>query len=81
MYLFIEMLGYLGMILVVLGFLCKDIKLLRLLNAIGAAFCCVYGLLTRTYPTMCLNAILLVINIICLINIFRKGNKNGDISK
>ena len=45
MYLFIEMLGYLGMILVVLGFLCKDIKLLRLLNAIGAAFCCVYGLL------------------------------------
>ena len=57
-----ELIGYLGMIFIVVSFLMKKVTLLRFLNVIGGALSCIYGLLTKTYPTMALNLILVCIN-------------------
>ena len=58
-----DIIGYLGMLFVVCSFLMKNIRWLRLLNVIGGILSCVYGFLTKTYPTAVLNLILVTINI------------------
>ena len=57
-----EVIGYAGMAFIIVSFLMKKVTLLRLLNVIGGALSCIYGLLTKTYPTMALNLILVCIN-------------------
>lgn len=69
-----ELLGYAGMLFVVMSFAMKDITWLRILNIIGAVLSCAYGFLTKTYPTAILNLILTIINIIYLISYFVKNN-------
>ena len=59
---FIELIGYVGMIFVILSFTMKNIVLLRTFNIIGAILSCLYGFLTNTYATLMLNAALIVIN-------------------
>ena len=72
----IETLGYVGMIFVILSFSMKEIIWLRMLNAIGAIISCIYGFLTKTYPTALLNLILALINSFYLIKYLIK-DKNG----
>lgn len=67
-----ELLGYTGMLFVVMSFAMKDIIWLRILNIIGAIISCAYGFLTKTYPTAILNLILTGINIVYLISYFVK---------
>lgn len=59
---FIECLGYLGMILVVISFAMKNIIWLRIINILGALLCGIYGYVTKTYPTGILNTALFLIN-------------------
>lgn len=68
----IDILGYLGMGFVVLSFTMKNIIWLRVVNIIGAILSAIYGLITKTYPTMCLNLILFLINSYFLIIYFVK---------
>lgn len=72
----IETLGYVGMIFVILSFSMKEIIWLRMLNTIGAIISCIYGFLTKTYPTALLNLILALINSFYLIKYLIK-DKNG----
>ena len=58
----VEVVGYVGMAFVVISFGMKNIRLLRILNTIGAVLCCVYGFVTKTYPTAALNVMLIIIN-------------------
>ena len=71
----IEIVGYLGMVIVVTSFLFKNIKWVRIVNIIGATLCALYGFLTKTYPTAILNAALIVINAIMLIRLFVSKKK------
>lgn len=73
-----ELLGYTGMLFVVMSFAMKDIIWLRILNIIGAVLSCAYGFITKTYPTAILNLILTGINIVYLIIYFVKRRKNVD---
>ena len=73
---FKECLGYVGMLFVILSFLFKDIKWLRLFNVIGSILSAIYGFLTRTYPTAILNCILFLVNIVYLVVYSLRGNKN-----
>lgn len=70
----IDILGYLGMGFVILSFTMKNITWLRIVNIIGAILSAIYGLITKTYPTMCLNLILFLINSYFLIVYFIKKN-------
>lgn len=84
---FIEILGYLGMALVVLSFTMKNIVLLRVINISGALLSGIYGYITKTYPTGILNTILFIINSYYLIRYYldRKNikikNKSGENKK
>ena len=59
----VEVVGYIGMAFVVVSFAMKTIRVLRILNTIGAVLCCAYGFFTKTYPTAILNALLILINL------------------
>ena len=58
-----EIIGYAGMAFVIVSFLFRDIRLLRIFNLVGAVLSGTYGVLTKTWPTAILNIILAVINI------------------
>lgn len=58
----IEVVGYVGMAFVLVSFLMTKIIWLRILNLIGAICCCIYGFITKTYPTAILNSALIAIN-------------------
>ncbi len=58
----VEAIGYLGMAFVILSFLMKGMKLLRIFNIIGGLLCLAYGIITKTYPTAVLNLILVCVN-------------------
>ena len=63
------------MAFLVVSFLMRNIVLLRMLNMMGGILSCVYGFLTKTYPTAILNIVLVTINIIALIIFFAKKHK------
>lgn len=72
MTLWIEIIGYTGMALILISFMMKDIRLIRAINMCGAVLSLIYGILTRTIPTACLNASLFIINSIYMIIYIRK---------
>lgn len=72
----IDIVGYIGMGFVLLSFLMKDVKWIRIVNMIGGVLSCVYGIVTKTIPTAALNGALIIINLVYLIIIFRKEKKS-----
>ena len=70
---FIEVLGYIGMALVLLSMAMTKVERLRWINLSGSVFCIIYGICTNTWPTALLNLGLATINIIQLIRL--KKNK------
>ena len=60
----IEVVGYVGMAFVLVSFLMTKIIWLRILNLVGGTCCCIYGFVTKTYPTAILNAALIAINLV-----------------
>lgn len=59
-----ELVGYLAMLLLLLSFLMKDIKHLRMLNSIACAFFVVYGfMLATSWPIIISNTAIMGINI------------------
>ena len=77
----IEIIGYVGMGFVLLSFLMKNVKWIRIINLIGSALSLTYGILTITIPTAALNGSLLVINGVYLILIFTKEFKDKKKAK
>jgi len=49
--------------LVIISFLFKKLRWLRLVNLLGSLCCMTYGFMTRTYPTAFLNLILVLVNL------------------
>lgn len=78
---FYEIIGYLGMALVLCSFLMKDIKWVRIINMCGAVLSMIYGILTFTIPTACLNGALLLINGIFVVSYIMKNKKEKDNDK
>lgn len=61
-----EFLGIIGMIFILVGFMSKKERTIRLFDMIGAMFFVLYGALTNTYSTLMLNAVLIVVNYVRL---------------
>ena len=64
---FYEIIGLLGTLFVLLSFLMKDLKKVRIINIIGAVLFVVYGVLINAYSTWILNGVLIIIHIIFLV--------------
>ena len=68
----LEIVGYVGMALVLLSMMMTDTKKLRIINLVGSVVCMIYGVLTQTWPTALLNMGLAIINIVQLIRLKKK---------
>ena len=59
----IEMIGYLGSLLVLVSFIMTSVFKLRIVNSIGSFIFMVYALIIRSYPTAIMNFCLVLINL------------------
>lgn len=62
-----ELIGIAGTLFVLLSFLMKDLKKVRIINIIGATLFVIYGLLIGALSTWLLNGILIIVHIVYLI--------------
>ncbi len=68
----IELIGYVGSLLVLVSMLMSSVVKLRIINMIGSAIFAVYALIIHSYPTALMNSCLVVINIYNLVKLTRK---------
>lgn len=61
-----ELIGIAGTLFVLLSFLMKDLKKVRIINIIGAVLFVVYGILIKALSTWLLNLILIIVHIVYL---------------
>lgn len=71
----IEALGILASLVIISAFLFKDIKIIRILDGVGAAMYIVYGVLTHSYANIFLNTVLVIIQIYHLIKLSKNDTK------
>ena len=69
--LILDIIGYIGSAFVLASFLMATVKKLRIINSIGSIVTIVYGVLIQAYPTVFMNACLLLINVYYLVKMFR----------
>lgn len=74
---YLEIFGYVGMILVLVSMMMTSLKWLRILNMSGAIICAAYGILTNTWPTALLNIGLLLIQMVQLYRLHRQEKQGG----
>ncbi len=65
----IELIGYLGSLLVVVSMLMTSVMRLRIINTIGSIIFMVYALIIHSYPTAVMNLFLIGINIYQMIRL------------
>ena len=68
----LEMVGYLGSVLVAISLTMRSLVRLRAINSIGCLVFVVYGILIRAYPVAVLNGFIFCINGFYLIRMFRQ---------
>ena len=74
----VELIGYLGSVLVVISMLMTSVVRLRVINLIGSAIFTCYALLIKSYPTAAMNLFLVGINVYHLVRLL-KAHKNYDL--
>ena len=68
----VELIGYLGSILVAISLMMKSLLRLRIINLIGALFFTFYGILLGAYPVAFLNGIIVCIDLYYLFQMWRQ---------
>lgn len=68
----VELIGYLGSILVAISLMMRSLLRLRLINLIGALFFTIYGLLLGAYPVAFLNSLIVLIDLYYLFQMWRQ---------
>ena len=67
-----EIVGYIASLVVLISFLMKDIKLLRIVNTVGCSIFIIYGfLLNYSYPIIITNIAIVIINLVFLYKLIR----------
>ena len=74
----IELIGYLGSILVLVSMLMSSVIKLRIINTVGSIIFTFYAFAIQTYPTAILNVILVGVNIYNIIKLL-KSTKQYDL--
>jgi hypothetical protein len=68
----VEIIGYLGSILVAVSLMMKSLLRLRLINLVGALFFTLYGILLNAYPVAVVNGLIVGIDVYYLIQMWRQ---------
>jgi GGDEF domain-containing protein len=68
----VELIGYLGSILVAISLMMRSLLRLRVINLIGALFFTLYGILLGAYPVAFLNGIIVCIDLYYLFQMWRQ---------
>jgi hypothetical protein len=68
----VELIGYLGSILVAISLMMKSLLRLRVINLIGASFFTGYGVLLGAYPVAVLNGLIVCIDLYYLFQMWRQ---------
>lgn len=74
----VDVIGYVASAIVLISFLFKNIKVVRIVNIIGAIFFVVYGLLLPTYPTMIMNLALIGVHCYYLHALSKQKNDDNE---
>ncbi|MBR2578193.1 MAG: YgjV family protein [Erysipelotrichaceae bacterium] len=76
----IEIVGYIGSLLVLISFLMTSVVKLRVVNTVGSIIFTIYALIIRSYPTAIMNFVLILVNIWFLLKM-RNPNKEYALIK
>jgi len=68
----LEIVGYIGSLLVAVSLMMKSIVKLRWINLVGASTFATYGYLLNAYPVFALNAIITIVDIFYIISFYYK---------
>lgn len=68
----IEIIGYVGSILVAISLMMKSLLRLRVINLFGASFFMAYGVLLKAYPVAFLNGLIVCIDLYYLFEMWRQ---------
>src|SRR5262245_24286098 len=68
----VELIGYLGSILVAISLTMRSLLRLRIINLFGALFFTLYGILLRAYPVAFLNGLIVCIDLYYLLQMWRQ---------
>ena len=63
----IDVVGYIGTIIVLLSFMMKDMRNLRIISIIGCIIFIIYGYLSNAMPTIIVNVLIIILNLYKLI--------------
>jgi len=77
----IEIVGYIGSLLVLVSFLMVSVVKLRIVNSIGSLIFMVYALIIKSYPTAIMNFCLVLINLYYLYKTSRTNEKEYDLTE
>lgn len=58
-----EWVGIIGSIMIIIAFTRKNEKAIRILDGVGAVLFIIYGYLTKTWATMFLNTVLVLVHV------------------
>ncbi len=76
-----EWVGYLASLLLIVSFMMKDVKTLRLINSMGAIVFVIYGVMLNTsYPIIITNAFILGANMYYLYKMKKEEKEQALIS-
>ena len=68
----VELIGYLGSILVAISLMMRSLLRLRIINLIGALFFTLYGILLGAYPVAFVNGLIVLIDLYYLFQMWRQ---------
>ena len=69
---FVEILGIVASLFVISAFLFKNVKIIRLLDAVGALLYVIYGILLHSYANIFLHTVLIAVQIYHLYKLNKK---------
>ena len=72
-----EIIGIAGSFLIIIAFLMKGEKNIRVMDAVGALLFVIYGCLIGSFSTVLLNTVLIAVQIINLRRILKDSSKQG----
>ena len=75
---FVELIGYLASIVILIGFTFKGESKIRTINMIGSLLFIVYGLLIKAYPVALLNALTILVNVRALVKTRKEESVEED---
>lgn len=75
---FAEFLGIAASLMIICAFLFKDIRIIRILDGIGAALFILYGFLIHSFSNILLNTFLVIIQVVQLARLYRKSKEQRN---